>query len=191
MKNCTLAVILGLIAGTLSAQDGYVPKRDPNVPYMLNKYDTSSLKPTPQEQKNIDFTIAFYRDLTQSHHWDLKDVFFWKNEFDHNPNDPPHPDGLIPLLTSRAPNPEPFHTNVDPVPALLIAKGDFVLLMYDQPVKDPNDTTKTYEYHRFEMVRLRDGKIEEHWDIADRRLNSQNWKLAWCTKAGRTDCPKP
>jgi predicted SnoaL-like aldol condensation-catalyzing enzyme len=77
------------------------------------------------------------------------------------------------------------------LPSLVIAKGDYVILMYDQATKDPNDTSKTYTYHRFEMVRLRDGKIDEHWDIADRRLNSQSWKLAWCSKSGRTDCPQP
>ena len=158
---------------------------------MKTNYDVSSLKFTEQEKKNIALATGYYRDCVQSHHPELAYNFLAKNEVNHNPNDPTTPDGLMAMLCSRFPKPEPLHKEIDPLPNLLLAKDNMVLLMYDQAEKDPKDPSKTYTYSRVEMVRIENGKIQEHWDVGDRRENSQNWKLEWCGKSGRKDCPKP
>jgi len=160
----------------------------PGVP-MKNTYDVSSLKYTPEEQKNIDTAVGYYRDCVQSHHPELVDNFLAKNEINHNPNDPKTPPGLMAMLGSRFPKPEPLHKELDPLPNLLLAKGNMVLFMYDEEEKGPGG--KSYPVDRFEMVRFKNGKIEEHWDVANRRVNAQSWKLDWCSKAGRNDCPTP
>ena len=95
------------------------------------------------------------------------------------------------MLGSRFPKPDPLHKELEPLPNLLLAKDNMVLLMYDQQEKDPADPSKTYTYSRIEMVRLENGKIQEHWDVGDRRGNAQSWKIDWCSKTGRSDCPKP
>ena len=156
---------------------------------MKNTYDVSSLKYTPEEQKNIETAVGYYRDCVQSHHPELVDNFLAKNEINHNPNDPQTPPGLMAMLSSRFPKPEPLHKELDPLPNLLLAKGNMVLFMYDEEEKSPGG--KTYPVDRFEMVRFKNGKIEEHWDVANRRVNAQTWKLDWCSKAGRNDCPTP
>ena len=160
----------------------------PGVP-MQTTYDVSSLKYTPDEQKNIEVAANYYRECVQSHHPELADQFLAKNEINHNPNDPQTPAGLMAMLSSRFPKPEPIHKQIDPLPNLLLAKNDMVLFMYDEDTKDPSG--KTYVADRFEMVKLKDGKIVEHWDVGNRRVNAQSWKLEWCGKTGRTDCPKP
>lgn len=162
----------------------------PGVP-MKTTYDVSSLKFTPQEKKNIDLTVGYYRDCVQSHHPELVYNFLAKDEINHNPNDPGTPAGLMAMLSSRFPKPEPLHKEIEPLPNLLIAKDNMVLLMYDQAEKDPKDPSKTYTYSRVEMVRVENGKIQEHWDVGDRRENAQSWKLDWCSKSGRKDCPTP
>jgi predicted SnoaL-like aldol condensation-catalyzing enzyme len=174
-------------ASALMAQVGH-GDAPPGVP-MKNTYDISSLMYTPQEQKNIDAAVAYYRDCVQSHHPELASHYLSPGEINHNPNDPKTPPGLMAMLSSRFPKPEPLHKELDPVPNLLLAKGNMVLFMYDEETKAPNGAT--YQADRFEMVRFKDGKIVEHWDVADRRINAQTWKLDWCTKAGRADCPKP
>lgn len=160
----------------------------PGVP-MKTSYDVSSLKYTPEEQKNIEVAVGYYRDCVQSHHPELVDNFLAKNEVNHNPNDPQTPPGLMAMLSSRFPKPEPLHREIDPLPNLLLAKGSMVLFMYDEETKDAGGNT--YQADRFEMVRLKDGKIVEHWDVANRRVNAQSWKLEWCSKSGRNDCPTP
>jgi len=154
-------------------------------------YDISSLKYTPQEMKNIEVAVGYYRDCVQSHRFDLVDKFLAKDEVNHNPNDPGTPPGLMAMLKSRFPKPDEPHKEIDPLPNLLLAKNNMVLLMYDQEEKDPKDPSKTYKWSRVEMVRLQNGKIVEHWDVGDRRVNAQSWKIYWCTKAGRNDCPTP
>ncbi len=154
-------------------------------------YDVSSLKYTPEERKNLDMAIAYYRDCVQSHNVALGSNFLAKDEVNHNPNDPKTPEGLMAMLHSRFPNVDPPHKQIDPLPNLLLAKDNMVLLMYDEEAKDPHDPAKTYTWSRFEMLRFQNGKIQEHWDVGDRRVNSQNWKIEWCAKAGRNDCPTP
>jgi predicted SnoaL-like aldol condensation-catalyzing enzyme len=174
-------------ASLASAQQGH-SDAPPGVP-MKTSYDVSSLKYMPEEQKNIEVAVGYYRDCVQSHHPELVDNFLAKNEVNHNPNDPKTPAGLMALLSGRFPKPEPLHKEIDPLPNLLIAKSNMVLFMYDEEAKDANGNA--YQADRFEMVRLKDGRIVEHWDVANRRVNAQSWKLDWCTKAGRNDCPTP
>ena len=171
----------------LIAQDNH-NDAPPSTP-VTTPWDVSSLKFTPQEQKNIDFVKGYYRECIQSHHYELVDKYLAKDEINHNPNDPKTPAGLMALLLSRFPKPEPMHKDLDPIPNVILAKGNMVLLGYEADDKDPRDPSKTYRYLRVEMVRLQNGKIQEHWDVGDRRVGAQTWKIEWCMQQGRTDCP--
>jgi predicted SnoaL-like aldol condensation-catalyzing enzyme len=39
-------------------------------------------------------------------------------------------------------------------------------MMFKRENKDPDDGTKTYPAYWFDMVRVDDGMIQEHWDAA-------------------------
>src|ERR1035438_1096799 len=95
-------------------------------------YDVSSLKYTPEERKNLDTAVAYYRDCVQSHNFALRDKFLAKDEVNHNPNDPQTPDGLMAMLNSRFPKADPPHKEIDPLPNLLIAKDNMVLLRSEE-----------------------------------------------------------
>jgi predicted SnoaL-like aldol condensation-catalyzing enzyme len=47
---------------------------------------------------------------------------------------------------------------------LTMAEGDLVTAIFKATVQDPDDSSKTYEKFIFETVRIRDGKLAEHWD---------------------------
>lgn len=47
---------------------------------------------------------------------------------------------------------------------ILMAEGDLVTAIYKAVLPDPDDPSKTYEAFNFESVRIRDGKLVEHWD---------------------------
>jgi predicted SnoaL-like aldol condensation-catalyzing enzyme len=49
-------------------------------------------------------------------------------------------------------------------PVAIIAEGDYVVAIYKATLPDPDNPSKTYEAFNFEMVRLKDGKLAEHWD---------------------------
>jgi len=53
-------------------------------------------------------------------------------------------------------------------PAIL-ADGDYVLLSFVQERADPKDASKQYTTTWFDLFRIEDRKIAEHWDSAIRR----------------------
>lgn len=48
----------------------------------------------------------------------------------------------------------------------MLVDGDLVQLVIRRPRPEPADATKTYNSHWFDLFRVRDGKIVEHWDPA-------------------------
>jgi predicted SnoaL-like aldol condensation-catalyzing enzyme len=162
----------------------------PGVP-MKDTYDVSSLKYTPQEMANIEVAVGYYRDVVQAHHHELADKYLATDLIQHNPVDPTTAEGLIAWFNSRNPTPEPLRKELANFPDLLLAKNDVVLMMYDRRERDANDPNKVITTSRFEMVRIENGKVKEHWDTADRKSSTISPVLDWCLKAGRNDCPKP
>ncbi len=65
---------------------------------------------------------------------------------------------------------------------ILMAEGDLVTAIYKAVLPNPDDPTKTYEAFNFETVRIRDGKLAEHWDAL---------KLEKGWKAGLSAPPQP
>jgi predicted SnoaL-like aldol condensation-catalyzing enzyme len=54
--------------------------------------------------------------------------------------------------------------NLRSTPVAVVAEGEYVVAIYKTTLPDPDDPTKTYEAFNFEMVRVKDGKLAEHWD---------------------------
>jgi predicted SnoaL-like aldol condensation-catalyzing enzyme len=44
--------------------------------------------------------------------------------------------------------------------------GSYVFMMFKRSLMDPDDKTKTYPAYWFDMVRVDNGLIQEHWDSA-------------------------
>jgi predicted SnoaL-like aldol condensation-catalyzing enzyme len=49
-------------------------------------------------------------------------------------------------------------------PVILMAECDLVTAIYRGVLPDPDDKSKTYEAFAFEVFRVKDGKVTEHWD---------------------------
>ncbi len=56
------------------------------------------------------------------------------------------------------------------------AKGDFVWLIFETESKDPRNPANTYHSNSFEMIRIQNGKVQEHWDSAMKMPGSGNIK---------------
>jgi len=68
--------------------------------------------------------------------------------------------------------------NLRGTPVVLMAEGDLVTAIFKAVLPDPDDPSKTYEAFNFETVRIKDGKLAEHWDAV---------KLAQGWRAGLPD----
>lgn len=93
----------------------------------------------------------------------------------HNPNVAPGRDGVLQLasiIRNRTPGmvPPPRKTF-----NRAVAQGDLVVVLWDQPQPDPVAPGKTYPGQAFDMFRVKDGKLIEHWD--DTRKVARAWRL--------------
>ena len=100
-------------------------------------------------------------------------------------------DGLIAWFEWRNPTPDPFQPGLNAPPDLLIAKDDLVAFMYGRSFPNPPGGSGDYIQNRFEVVRIRDGKVSEHWDMRDRKGPMRSPDMQWCLDKSRNDCPTP
>lgn len=49
-------------------------------------------------------------------------------------------------------------------PVILMAECDLVTAIYKGVLPDPDNPSRTYEAFAFEVFRVKDGKVTEHWD---------------------------
>ncbi len=179
--------LMAVVGPLLLAQQH--PSNIPPIIPIITSYDVSSLKYTPRQQDHIATSDLFFRALHSGHFQLVLDLIEPPDAINHNPNDPKTPPGLAAMLASRIPEPKPLFAEQDQIPSLVFANDNFVVFMWDQKAMGADG--KEYPTNRFELMRFKDGKIVEHWDVANRRENAQDWKIDWCKKAGRNDCPTP
>lgn len=84
----------------------------------------------------------------------------------HNPNIASGVDSIIAF--TRTPEAARARENMRPAPEppVLIAEGDKVMMMLVRELPDPADPSRTYKSYWFDLWRVEDGKLAEHWDGA-------------------------
>ena len=123
-------------------------------------------KMTKQEQANLKLVEGWWRTVLVAHHIDQMTKFADENMIQHNPN---APNGLEPLRKIfGARPPEAIAATITPAPALELSQGDIVTIIFNHEGKDPADPSKTYKYNSFDAFRIKDNKIVEHWDGAQK-----------------------
>jgi predicted SnoaL-like aldol condensation-catalyzing enzyme len=124
-----------------------------------------SPKNTSAEQKNLDIANVEFHDILQYGHVELAPKVMAAGYIQHNPNVPTGRDAFVEFF-SKIRKPEPIKTEWKDKPSLVLVSGNMVLMMFDRMAKDPADPSKMYKYNWFDMVRVDDGLIQEHWDQA-------------------------
>ena len=119
---------------------------------------------TPEEQKNEDLANVEYKDILQYGHVELADKVMAAGYIQHNPNVPGGRDGFLGFFKGRPV--EPIKAEWKNEPELIITSGNITLYMMKRFSADPADPTKVYKWNWFDMVRVDDGMIQEHWDMA-------------------------
>jgi predicted SnoaL-like aldol condensation-catalyzing enzyme len=126
-----------------------------------------SLKYSAQEQKNLAIATKELKDMLQYGHLEIADEVMADSYIQHNPNVPGGREGFKKFF-SALPNrkPEPIKEAWKNPPTLTLVSGPYVFMMWDRKAKDPADPSKEYTWDHFDMVRVENGKIQEHWDEA-------------------------
>ena len=84
----------------------------------------------------------------------------------HNPNIASGADAIIEF--TRSEEAERARTSMRPAtdPPMFVVEGDRIVMVLPRDLPDPSDPSKTYRTYWFDMWRIEDGKLAEHWDGA-------------------------
>jgi len=127
-----------------------------------------------QEKKNLDMVLEWWRVVIQNRQLDQAPKYQAEDYIQHNPNVPTGRAGFVEFF-GKLPKPQ----GVNPAklanpPVVTGAKGDFVWLIFETESKDPRDPSKTYHSNSFDVLRIQNGKVQEHWDSAMKMPGSGN-----------------
>ena len=99
---------------------------------------------------------------------ELAEKYMAENYIQHNPNVPTGRAAFIDFF-SKVKKPRPIESKVAAPLVSITAEGDLVVLSFVRENADPKDSTKKYTTTWFDMFRIENGKIAEHWDPAVRQ----------------------
>ena len=121
------------------------------------------------KEANKKVVFDFYRMCFEPRNADLLPQFIADDFIEHNPRYQSGRDNLAKLIASMPkPADDDIGTELKSPPAVIMAEGDLVTYIFKRTAPDPKDSSKTYEQYSFDMFRVRNGKIVEHWDTATR-----------------------
>jgi len=131
--------------------------------------DAEALFTSPDPQLNANKQVVYHvvRDLMEAGHWELADRYMTERYIQHNPNVPSGRKTVVEFFT-RWPGfaPKPIPEKTASKIAAVLAEGDLVTVVFASERPDPTRPGATYTTAWFDMWRVRDGKVDEHWDAA-------------------------
>jgi len=154
----TFLMLLLLLPALAIAQVPVAPNPDQDA--MLQSKD-------PQLARNKRFVYDFWREVFEAAHMDLAPKYMAESYIQHNPNVPTGRQAFIDFFT-KIRKPAPIEPRVKAPLVAMLADGDLVVMAFAREYPDPKDPSQKYTTTWFDMFRLVDGKIAEHWDPATR-----------------------
>lgn len=121
---------------------------------------------TAQLEANKTLVLDFWHTVFDGQDVSKAKVYLAPSYRQHNPNVATGLKGFEDFFGSLWPKPKAAAdiklTQFD----VIIAEGDLVQVMFKRSRPEVDDPTKTYMSFWFDLFRVKDGKIVEHWDCA-------------------------
>jgi predicted SnoaL-like aldol condensation-catalyzing enzyme len=122
--------------------------------------------PDPKLAANKKLVYDWWRETLAAGHTENVDKYQREDYIQHNPA----------VATGRAAflaffgrgTPREIKPTIDNLVSI-VAEGDLVVFAFKREMTDPKDATKKYTTTWFDMMRVQDGKVAEHWDYGARR----------------------
>jgi predicted SnoaL-like aldol condensation-catalyzing enzyme len=135
---------------------GVAPVAAPDQAALLQSSD-------PQLAANKKLVFDMWRAIIQGAHVELAPKYFTKSYIQHNPNVATGRDAMVEFMKSTRPVKDIEPTIHFPVVAIM-AEGDKVLVASVTYAADPTAPGTKYAGTHFDLFRIENGKIAEHWD---------------------------
>ena len=153
------------LAATLFAC-GVAHAQLPVVPTANQEALLASADPALAANKKLVFD--FWREVFEAGHMDLAEKYMAESYIQHNPNVPTGRAAFVAFFTQYV-KPKPIQPRITAPLVTIVAEGDKVILSFVRETADPKDATKKFTTTWFDMFRIENGRIAEHWDCAPRQ----------------------
>jgi predicted SnoaL-like aldol condensation-catalyzing enzyme len=117
----------------------------------------------PKLAANKKLVFDMYRAIIQAGRTDLAPEYFTEGYIQHNPNVATGRDALVTYIKRTRPVRPMDPTITFPVIAIM-AEGDLVMVAVVNFAPDPETPGQKYANTHFDLYRIENGKIAEHWD---------------------------
>jgi predicted SnoaL-like aldol condensation-catalyzing enzyme len=139
------------------------------VPVLANANQEQMLTGSdPMALMNKRLVYDFWREVFEGGHMELAEKYMAESYVQHNPNVPTGRAAFVEFF-SKVAKPKPIESKVKAPLVAVVAEGDLVVLAFAREGADPKDATKKYTTTWFDMFRIENGKIAEHWDPATKQ----------------------
>jgi predicted SnoaL-like aldol condensation-catalyzing enzyme len=118
----------------------------------------------PKLAANKRLVFDMWREVLEAGHADLAPKYMAETYIQHNPLVPTGRAAFIGFVSSRPAR--PISPTIKQPLVDIVAEGDRVVLSFVRELPDPKDPNVKYTSTWFDMFRIENGKIAEHWDIA-------------------------
>ncbi len=122
----------------------------------------------PKLAQNKKLLYDFWREVFEGGHLELADKYMAETYIQHNPNVGTGRKAFVDFF-SQFKKPQPIVDTIIAPVVSIIAEGDMVMISFARELSDTKDSTKKYTTTWFDMFRIENGKIAEHWDAATRQ----------------------
>ena len=153
------AVAMMLFVNTTFAQVAVTPLADQKA--LLQSND-------PKLAQNKKLLYDFWREVFEAGHLELADKYMAETYIQHNPNVAAGRKAFVDFF-SKFMKPQAIADTIKAPVVTIIAEGDMVMISFARELPDPKDSTTKYTTTWFDMFRIENGKLAEHWDGATKQ----------------------
>ncbi|WP_374562953.1 ester cyclase [Ideonella sp.] len=121
----------------------------------------------PQLARNKRLVYDFWREVFEAGHLELAEKYMAEGYIQHNPGVPTGRAAFVDFF-GQFKKPQAIEAKVSAPLVSITAEGDLVVLSFVRNMVDAKDASKSYTTTWFDMFRIENGKIAEHWDPAVR-----------------------
>ncbi|MDA5195046.1 nuclear transport factor 2 family protein [Govanella unica] len=161
MKSLSYALIFALLSGPVAMASGH-----------------PAHTAVSSADRNREIVLSFWRDVIDARNISKAAAYLDQTYIRNNPCEADGLDSYKAWAESRwkskpavASSPTEFIT--------VLADGDYVQLVTRKPRPDPHNPGASYMTYWFDLFRLKDGKIIEHWDAIKKAEASPECRLAF------------
>ena len=112
------------------------------------------------ERANLRLTLDWWREVIEAGHLELVPKYQAESYIQHNPNISTGRAGFLAAFAKDNSPVNPIPARLRNPPVLAAGRGDYVWMMFETRLPSP-----AFYQNRFELLRLQDGQVQEHWDI--------------------------